>query len=208
MKKIVYMMLAVVGSLFCASCSDDEWDYDHSLENVYFFGPEVWGYDTSKIGNNNVVHYKVRQGETVEIPMQFWCEFVRNYDVTTYYYVTAKPEGEKYYPDVNVKVDVEYDGPELVCGVDYQVVDANGNVINPDANGAYTMTWPQAKKGVQNVYIKALNGTKGCFNLQTFDPNSNKPLSNQDVESTVQNKTDKYEVRIFTQNYRVTVTVE
>ena len=186
MKKILYLMIAVTCCLFYASCDNDDWDYDHSLEHVYYFGPEVWGYDDTKQGNNNVVHYEVSQGETIGIPMQFWCEFVRSYDVVTYYYVTG----------------------DLERGKDYDVVDENGQVLSPDANGAFSLIWPNAKKGVQNVYIKALNGEKGSFYLQTLNPDSDVELSNQDVESTIQNKTDQYEVRIFTQNYKITVNVQ
>lgn len=209
MKKIFNILVAMVCCLSCISCGDDDWDYDHSQEHVYFFGPQIWGYDGSKLGNNNVVTYNVNQGETVEIPMQFWCEFVRSYDVETFYYTAPKPAGEKYYstPEAN-KNQVTYDGTELVCGTDYEIVDAQGNKLSPNADGAYAMTWPNAKKGVQNIYIKALNGKKGAFNLLTANPNSEKQPSNQDVESTVQNKTDKYTVRIFTQNYRVTVVIK
>lgn len=209
MKKFFYLLMAMSCCLTYTSCGDDnDWDYDHSLENVYYFGPEVWGYDTNKKGNNNVVIYSVKQGGTVEIPMQFWCEFVRSYDVETYYYVTPKPAGEKYYPSPASGSQVSYDGTVLTCGVDYEVVDAQGQRLMPNADGAYVMTWPNAVKGVQNIYIKALNGKTGAFNLQTFNPNSSTTLSNQDVESTVQNRTEQYEVRIFTQNYRVTVAVE
>ena len=145
----------------------------------------------------------------VAIPMQFWCEFIRSYDVTTFYYTTPKPIDQQYYPTPNDTKKVKYSGPELVRGVDYEVVDENGNVISPDSDGAFSFLWKNAQKGVQNVYIKALPGAKsGSFNLQTFNPASSVKLSNQDVESTVQSRTDKYEVRIFTQNYYVTVTIK
>ena len=85
MKKTI-MLLAVIGSLFFTSCSDDnDWDYDHSLENVYFFGPQVWGYESNKKSADNVAVYQVEKGDVVAIPMQFWCEFIRSYDVTTFY---------------------------------------------------------------------------------------------------------------------------
>jgi hypothetical protein len=128
----------------------------------------------------------VAQGSTVEVPMQFWCEFVRSYDVETYYYVAGN----------------------LERGKDYEIVDASGNTMQPNSDGAFVMTWPNAKKGVQNIYIKALNGSKGSFLLQTFNPNSGVTLTNQDVNTTIQNKTDNYEVRIFTQNYKVTINVQ
>ncbi|MBD5068447.1 MAG: hypothetical protein HDT51_03760 [Alistipes sp.] len=207
--KLLKYILPALACAFAATACNDDWGNDNSaMEHVYYYGPEVWGYDDIKIGNNNVVHYEVAQGETVAVPMQFWCEFVRKYDVATYYYVAPKPAGEKYYPNATATAAVAYDGPELVCGTDYEVVDAQGNKLEPNADGAYEMLWPNAKKGVQNIYIKALNGQKGSFNLQTFDPASDVELTNQDVETTIQHKTSDYEVRIFTQNYRVTVTIE
>ncbi|MDE6865331.1 MAG: hypothetical protein K2I97_03800 [Alistipes sp.] len=207
--KLLKYILPIFVCAFAASACDDDWGNDNAaMAHVYYYGPEVWGYDSIKKGNNNVVHYEVAQGETVAIPMQFWCEFVRKYDVVTYYYVAPKPAGEKYYPNATATADVAYAGPELVCGVDYEVVDAQGNTLAPNADGAYEMLWPNAEKGVQNIYIKALNGQTGSFNVQTFDPASDVTLTNQDVETTIQHKTSDYEVRIFTQNYRVTVTIE
>ena len=207
--KLLKYILPLFVCAFAASACDDDWGNDNAaMAHVYYYGPEVWGYDSIKKGNNNVVHYEVAQGETVAIPMQFWCEFVRKYDVVTYYYVAPKPAGEKYYPNATATADVAYAGPELVCGTDYEVVDAQGNTLAPNADGAYEMLWPNAEKGVQNIYIKALNGQTGSFNVQTFDPASDVTLTNQDVETTIQHKTSDYEVRIFTQNYRVTVTIE
>lgn len=207
MKKYLYTIVALIAAVSFTSCDDDDWTYDESLEHVYFYGPQVWGYDDIKKGNNNVVHYEVNQGETVAVPMQFWCEFTRSYNVTTYYYVAPKPAGEKYYPALGVSTDIAYDGPELVCGVDYEVVDENGNKLTPNASGAYEMQWPNAIKGVKNIYIKALNGQKGTFNIMTCDPNGTTP-TNSDVSSTVQSKTSNYEVRVFSQNYRVAVNIQ
>ena len=186
MKQILYILLAVT-CLNLVACDDDSWSNgDPAMEHVYYFGFAQWGYDATKKGNNNVLSFNLKPGETVEIPMQFWCEFVRSYDVVTYYYVTN----------------------ELQRGMDFEVVDANGQVLQPDANGAFSLQWPHAVKGVQNVYIRALNGAKGSFNLQTFDPNSTVTLSNQDVSSTIQNQTDDYEVRVFTQNYRAKINIQ
>ncbi len=204
-------MVAVIAGMGLCSCDrDNDWDYDHSLENEFFFGPKEWGYESTKLGNNNVLTYSVIEGQTVAVPMHLWSEFVRSFSVETFYYTTPKPEGEKYYPTPEVnKNQVAYDGPALTRGVDYEVVDSNGNVLQPDSDGAFVMTWPNAKKGDQNIYIKALpGGKKGCFNLQTFNPASDVTLSNQDPETTYQVKTKNYSVRIFTQNYRVTIAIK
>lgn len=209
-KYIFASMVAVIAGLGLCSCDrENDWDYDHSLENEFFFGPEEWGYESTQIGNNNVLTYSVVQGQTVAVPMHLWSEFVRSFDVRTLYYTTLKPEGQKYYPTPEInKTQVDYDGTVLTRGVDYEVVDANGNVLQPDSDGAFVMMWSNAKKGDQNIYIKALpGGQKGCFNLQTFDPASDVTLSNTDPESTYQVREKKYSVRIFTQNYRVTIAI-
>ena len=213
MKKAIYTLVALFASMSFASCSDDDWDYDKSVEHEYFYGPQVWGYDkpgtANGIGNNNVVFYNVNQGETVAVPMQFWSEFNRSYDVVTYYWTAPKPEGEKYIVALNKYSNddmIAYDGPELVRGVDYEVVDENGNTLAPGSTGAFEMQWPNALKGVKNIYIKALNGKKGTFNIMTCSPDATVP-SSSDVSSPSQHSAGKYSVRIFSQNYRVSVNI-
>ncbi len=181
MKKILYIMLSLAACCGLTACDDDAWgNGDTAMDHIYYVGFEDWG------KNDNKVSFDAAHGATVDIPMQFWCEFVRPYDVVTYYWTVS----------------------DLTLGTDYRVVDANGAELQPAANGAYTLTWPQAKKGVQNVRIEALNGADGTVTVQTFDPASTVELSNQDIESTVQSRTDNYEVRIFTQNYKVSVNIK
>lgn len=36
MKKIFNILVAMMCCLSCVSCGDDDWDYDHSQEHVYF----------------------------------------------------------------------------------------------------------------------------------------------------------------------------
>jgi len=181
MKRIIYTMLSLICTITCISCNDDEWGNDNEeMSNIYYIGFEDWG----KLKND--VTFNVVQGSTVAIPMQFYCEYIRSYDVKTYYYVNSS----------------------LTRGIDFEVVDSVGNTLQSDANGTFVLTWPQAKKGVQNVYIKALNGEKGLLTVQTFNPNSTVELSNQDVSSTIQHTESQYEVRVFTQNYKVTVNIK
>ena len=205
--------MALLATVSLTSCDDDDWTYDESVAHEYFYGPQVWGYDkpgtTNGIGSNNVVFYDVEQGETVAVPMQFWSEFNRGYNVVTNYWTAPKPVGEKYVKALNKYSNddlIAYDGPELVCGVDYVVVDENGKTLTPDANGAYEMLWPNALKGVRNIYIKALNGKKGTFNIMTCSPDATVP-SSSDVSSTYQSIKGEYSVRIFSRNYRIAINV-
>lgn len=182
MKHTIYTLFALLCCLTFTSCDNDEWGNDNeAMAHIYYIGFENWA---PKL--NNTVTYDVPQGETLAIPMQFYCEFVRSYDVETYYYVTGS----------------------LTRGTDYEVADEQGNVLQPNADGAFTLHWPNAIKGVKNIYIKALNGSKGKFTVQTFNPAADYSLDPNELESTIQHTEKEYEVRIFTQNYKVTVNIQ
>jgi hypothetical protein len=79
-----------------------------------------------------------------------------------------------------------------VRGVDFNVVDKNGNVL-PSSDTTYTMVFPQAKQLMDTVYIKLLNNTapgSRKFEIQILD-----------------NITGQYEVDIFSSAYRRPVTI-
>lgn len=155
MRKIIFVLIAVSLCGVFASCGDDEWGNNNpTMEHIYYYGLDNEAYP----GGNEKV-YNVAQGQTVAIPSRFWSAFTRSYSPEVYYYTYSKNE------DGEV-----LSSPELVCGVDYQVVDQDGKILVPDENGAYSMVWPNAKQGVQNIYIKALNGNKGTIRVLTFDP--------------------------------------
>lgn len=181
MKKILFLLAAT----FCfvlSSCNREEMpDGDPSMEHVYYIGFQQW---SAKFDNS--IKYDVNRGDTLEVPVQFYSERVRAYDVTTFYYVSGS----------------------LVNGVDYNIVDDNGNTLTPDSNGAFSLLWPQAIKGVKRIHVKALNHNAGTFTLLTFNPNATVPISSADVSTTTNNKTDEYEVRAFSQNYKVTINVK
>lgn len=180
-KRFASLFTLLAAITLTTSCSDDEWGNDNAdMENIYYIGFQDWGQF------KNDVKFTVNQGSTVAVPMQFWCEFNRSYDVTTYYYIVS----------------------DLKKGVDYEVVDDNGAVVAPGANGGYSMVWKNALKGVQNVNIKALNGAKGSLTIQTLDPASGVTPKNTEIETTLHAKTSEYEVRLFTQNYKVTVNIK
>lgn len=179
MKKLIILFITViaVSSLF-VSCEKEEWSKgDPALANVYYVGFQNWA------DFKNSVKFNVNRGDTVSIPVQFYSEQVCSYDVVTYYYVTGA----------------------AVLGTDYNVVDKNGAVLSPDVNGAFSLTWPQAIKGVKRIYVKALNGSAKSFFVQTFNPADPEVIS---VTHTPNNATDLYKVLAFTQNYKVTVTIK
>lgn len=186
LNKLTLISVFAISCLLAACSNDhDEWENgDPAMAHIYYYCFEQWG----GIPGGNDISYSVKQGETIAIPTQFYSSFTRKYSPEVYYYTSPNPKAE-----------------ELVCGTDYVVVDKDGNTLTPDASGAYTMTWPNAKKGVQNIYIKTLNGKKGSFRVLTFDPT--KKMDVTDVSTTSIIKTDEYEVRAFSENYFVTVSI-
>jgi hypothetical protein len=180
MKKILFVAISLLCMLL-TGCEKDHWgDSDPTLEHVYFVGIR------DLVGlNNNAVAVSVAQGDTTSVPLRFFSERVRSYDVVTYYYV----------------------GGTLQRGVNYEIIDQKGNILTPDANGAFALTWPKAVKGVQRVHIKTKSVGKGSFTILTSNPNAATPITSADVSTTVNNKTDQYEVRTFSQNYKATVNI-
>lgn len=179
MKKILFILITVALCFSFTNCSDDEWsEGDPAMEHIYYVGFQDWG----KLKNDVV--YNVNRGLVVAIPIQFHSERTRSYDVATYYYVTAT---------------------SLVLGTDYQVVDAAGNTLQADAKGAYVLNWPNAVKGVQDVYLKALNGKSGTVIVHTFDPSLGAIEHPNNITNSM---TNDYEVRAFSQNYKVTVNLK
>jgi hypothetical protein len=179
MKKLIISIITIVAisSLF-AGCKKDEWSKgDPALANVYYVGFQNWA------DFKNSVKFNVNRNDTVSIAVQFYSEQVCSYDVVTNYYVTGA----------------------AVLGTDFNIVDKNGTVLSPDANGAFTLTWPQAIKGVKRIYVKALNGSAKSFFVQTFNPTDPEVIS---LTHTPNNATDQYQVLTFTQNYKVTVTIK
>jgi hypothetical protein len=185
--KIYYFLLLSICCLI-SSCdkSHEEWeDGDPALAHVYYYCFEKWG----NVPKGNDVTYKMNQGEILAIPTEFHSKYTRSYSPEVYYYTSVVPKQ-----------------PALTCGVDYVIVDESGKTLTPDASGAYKMIWNNAKAGIQNIYVKALNGAKGSFRVLTFDPA--KKMDATDVTTTSIIKTDEYEVRAITENYYVTVTIK
>ena len=199
MKKIIYQIACVLCimtfGLSQSSCSDDAWCNDNpETENVFYFGFQDWG------RLNNGVAYTVNQGEKLDIPVQFWCAGSRSFDAEAFYYVDSN----------------------LTLGTDYQIVDANGNALQQDAKGAFTMKWQLTGSDdtdnhrIQSIYFKALNGAKGDVTVSTFDPkdvdaDGKVKISNGSTDGVIytpNNINSQYEVHCFTQNYKVKVTIK
>jgi hypothetical protein len=202
MKKI-FLTFAVIASFMMVSCEKDNvWgDGDTALEHVYYVGfykSNAFGdYLTYEVAANGTTRWKYGTTATngtwvnteamnaVSIPLQFHSERIRVYDTETHFWITNDA------------------GSALVAGTDYAVSLESGAAITPNA-GVYSLTWPQAKKGFQNVVIKRLTSATGKLKVNTLDPAKGTPDPNKYLESTVNNTTSEYEVRGFTEDYNRT----
>ncbi|MCS3795024.1 hypothetical protein [Niastella sp. OAS944] len=125
--------------------------------------------------NNSAVTATRSQTALLKLPVQFYSAYTRNYDAVAKYAVSTSGVT-----------------PAAVRGVDFNVVDKNGNIIQ-SSDTTYTMVFPQAIQATDTVYIKLLNNTapgNRKFEIQILD-----------------NITDEYEVDIFSGAYRRPVTI-
>jgi len=204
MKKILF--ICITGLLFfMSSCEkDNTWgDGLPEMEHVYYIGFYKTNvntdYLTYEVAANGDTQWKYGSSATngtftatdakweIAVPFQFHSERVRSYDSVIYFWVTNNSESN------------------LAAGTDYSVIDENGSVITPDAQGAYSLTWAQTKKGVQNIKFKRLTSATGSLKVNVLDPAKGAPNAN-DLTTTVNNHTNDYEVRGFTFDFnKVTI---
>lgn len=204
MRKLIYVFTTMLAMLCTVGCSDDAWTTDPALEHVYYIGfyktnvfSDALNYEIAADGtarwriNTGTWNVTGTDATSSNIPFQFHSERVRSYDATTYFFVTNNGTST------------------LVAGTDYIVVNESGNTINM-VDGKYSLLWPQAKKGIQNIRIKRLTTAKGALKVNTLDPANGTPSTAEDKykESTLNSKTGEYEVRGLTHDFnKVTVTL-
>ena len=203
MRKIIFACVTMLILVCTTSCEKyNVWgDGLPEMENVYYVGFYKSNINTDalnyEIAADGSARWRINTGAwnntgenniTSLIPLEFHSEKVRSYDAVTYFWITN-------------------DGTSaLKAGTDYSVLTESGAAITPDAQGAYSVSWPQAKKGVQNVKIKRLTSTTGTLKVNVLNPASGTPNAS-DLSTTVNNHTNDYEVRGFTFDYnKVTVT--
>ena len=206
MKKILFIIATAV-VLLTTGCEVHElWDDGlPEYEHVYYIGfhktniyTDYLSYEIAQNGNarwrygaNATVGTWAVTGEqwVATIRLQFYSERVRTYDAVTYFWVYNVEESA------------------LTAGADYTVTLEDGTVLTPNATGAYSITWPQTKKGFQNIKIKrSATSPNGTLRLNLYNPANGMPVMT-DLSTTIQNKTAEYEIRCMTHDTdRLTVT--
>jgi hypothetical protein len=164
MKSIKYIIVAFALVFTFASCEDKEYPMGvPELEHHYYavFVPN----------NNTGVTATRSQTALVKFPVQFYSSYTRSYDAVAKY-----------------KISTDGITPPAVVGTDFNVVDKNGNAIQPGADGNYSIIFPQAKQAMDTIYLKMLNNTApGVRKMEV---------------QIIDNITDQFDVDIFSTAFK------
>lgn len=168
MKHLTYTIFTSLVLLVLIACEKKDYprgksEYEHHYYAV--FVPNT----------NQAVTATRSQTDLLKLPVQFYSVYTRNYDAVAKYAVSTAGIT-----------------PAAVRGVDFNVVDKDGNVIQ-SADTTYNMVFAQAKQAMDTIYIKLLNNTapgNRKFEIQILD-----------------NITEQFEVDIFSSAYRRPVTI-
>lgn len=168
MKALRYFLPIVLAVTALASC--EKKDYPPGVEELahhYYciFVPN----------NNSAVTVSRSQTALVKFPVQFYSIYEREYDAVARYAV----------------VTGGISSPAQL-GVDFNVVDKDGNVI-PTTDSTFSIVFPHAVKKTDTIYLKMLN---------------NPAAGARKFEIQIQeNTTSQYYVDIFSTAYRRPVTI-
>lgn len=168
MRSVTYLFFAFAFILMLASC--EKKDYPKGLDELQHHYYAIF------VPNNNTgVTVSRSQTALLKFPVQFYSTYIRDYDAVAKYAV----------------VTGGITGPAQ-RGVDFNIVDKNGNVIT-SADTTYSIIFPKAVQKMDTIYIKLLNNpAPGVrkFEIQIMD-----------------NITSQFDVDIFSTAYRRPVTI-
>ncbi len=206
MKKILFIITAAVVLMMTGCEGYRVWDDGlPEMEHVYYIGffktniaADHLSYEVAQNGdarwrfgaNATTGTWRPTDEQWVaSVPIQLYSERVRNYDAVSFLWV------------------YNLEGSSLIAGTDYTVMLEDGTKLTPNADGAYSVTWPETRKGVQNIKIKrSPTSPSGKLRANLYNPTKTTPIMT-DLSTTIQNQTAEYEIRCMTHdNNRVTIT--
>lgn len=92
--------------------------------------------------NNTAVVVQRTQAALLKFPVQFYSAYTRSYDAVGYYAV----------------VTTGISNPAVI-GQDFNIVDKDGNTLTPGDSSRYSITFPNAARVLDTIYVKLLNST-------------------------------------------------
>ena len=163
MKSLKYIYLFALLLMIAAAC--EKKDYPKGLSELEHHYYVVYVPNT-----NDTVRVNRSQNTLVKLPVQFYSTFVRNYDATAYY-----------------RVETTGIGNPAVLGVDFNVVDKSGSVLQSQ-DGKFSLFFPGARQAKDTIYIRMLNNPA--------------PGTRRAVVNLIGDSTSQYVVDIFSTAYK------
>ena len=136
MKTIIYIVFIAVSAVLVGACEKSNYNKDGLPEYEHHY------YAAYIPNNNSAVSVQRTQAAVLKFPVQFYSAYTREYDAVAQYVIHT----------------TGITNP-AVRGQDFNVVDKNGTVLQPAADGKFSITFPQAKRAMDTIYIKLLNST-------------------------------------------------
>lgn len=164
MKSTKYLLVLLISIIVLAACEKRDYTKGGLPEYANHY------YAAYIPNNNSVVSAKRDQTDLLKFAVQFYSASTRDYDAIAYYGVFTTGISNP-----------------AVLGQDFNIVDKNGNVIQP-ADGKYSITFPQAKRATDTIYVKLLNNPA--------------PGTRRVEVQLIDNLTDKYEVDTFSTAFK------
>ncbi|MDR1764201.1 MAG: hypothetical protein LBR64_09690 [Dysgonamonadaceae bacterium] len=201
MKKIIYGLLTAIILTSVSSCEKDNiWgdglpEYEHVYYVGFYKSIKFDYYVTFEIAANGATQWRegssttngtweaLDENNAVNVPLEFHSERVRSYDAVSKLWVSSAT---------------------LVAGTDYSLSLEDGSSLTSESAGVYSLTWKQAKKGIQKVKVKRLTANTGDIKFYTLDPS--KPVNSNDLTTLVNNKTSEYEIDALSADFAVNAT--
>jgi hypothetical protein len=171
MKHLIYSMIAFFAMITCTTIvSCEKKDTPAGLDSLAHHYYAIFVPNT-----NTGVTVTRSQTALVKFPVQFYSTFVRDYDAVAKYAVTTSGITTP-----------------AVRGVDYNIVDKNGAVIN-STDTTYSIIFPKAVQAMDTIYMKLLNNpVPGVRKMEV---------------QILDNITSQFDVDIFSTAFRRPVTI-
>jgi hypothetical protein len=136
-KSMVLAVVAILTSFFYACKEDRDYllgmpEYDHH----YYISYVPY--------NNTQVTVSKNKPDLLAMPLSFHSSFTRSYDAVAKYKLTPATGA------------TATGTTPAIIGTDFNIVKKDGTVITP-VDGIYSVTFPQAKRARDTIYIKLLN---------------------------------------------------
>lgn len=147
-------VLIILAYFFITSCEKENVNFPKGYDHIYY---AFFDYIIDDLGNVNSRNLAIdiprNSADSTQLGIKFMSNYLRDYDVDVKLYVK---QSEDFLNQQGIKTAP----PLAIPGIDFMLSDESGKVLTPIKEGEltyYSIRFENARKGIQNVYIKMLN---------------------------------------------------